>query len=192
MVWSATREHDPLIAPAAPPTNSSDNIMVCLLWEADQQLPPPFLQVHAILRKIVARTLESEDCKGMVQFTHLQRDIARTASEALDAMRLEARKMVTTMVEMERSYLTAEVFKEILQADGRNGEGNELIRTLSGRQVRPHLEHQLCSSCMQGGQHCMHASHNWLACQFWHVSQCFCLEGGWQQVQLATILGCVN
>ena len=65
--------------------------------------------MHAILRKIVAKTLESEDCKGLVQFTHLQRDIARNASEALDAMRLEARRMVTTMVEMERSYLTAEV-----------------------------------------------------------------------------------
>ena len=31
-----------------------------------------------------------------------------------------------------------QVFKEILQADGR-GEGHELIRTLSGRQVRPPL-----------------------------------------------------
>ena len=66
-------------------------------------------QVHAILRKIVAKTLESEDCKGLAQFTHLQRDIARNASEALDVMRLEAKRMVTTMVEMERSYLTAEV-----------------------------------------------------------------------------------
>lgn len=97
-------------------------------------------EVHAILRKIVARTLESEDCRGMVQFTHLQRDIARNASEALDAMRLEARRMVTTMVEMERSYLTAEVFKEILQADGRGGEGQELIRTLSGRQVNDYVD----------------------------------------------------
>ena len=67
-------------------------------------------QVHAILRKIVAKTLESEDCKGLAQFTHLQRDIARNASEALDVMRLEAKRMVTTMVEMERSYLTAEVW----------------------------------------------------------------------------------
>ena len=65
--------------------------------------------MHAILRKIVAKTLESEDCKGLTQFTHLQRDIARNASEALDVMRLEAKRMVTTMVEMERSYLTAEV-----------------------------------------------------------------------------------
>lgn len=107
------------------------------------------LQVHAILRKIVARTLESDDCKGMAQFTHLQRDIARTASEALDLMRVDARKMVTTMVEMERSYLTAEVFKEILQADGRSGEGGELIRTLSGRQVQG--EGGDGAECLQAG-----------------------------------------
>ena len=42
--------------------------------------------------------------------------------------------MAVTIVEMERSYLTAEVFKEILQQNG-TSEGGELIRTLSGRQV---------------------------------------------------------
>ena len=39
--------------------------------------------------------------------------------------------MAVTIVEMERSYLTAEVFKEILQQNG-TSEGGELIRTLSG------------------------------------------------------------
>ena len=43
--------------------------------------------------------------------------------------------MVLTMVEMERSYLTAEVFREILQQNGRSDQSGELIRTLSGRQV---------------------------------------------------------
>ena len=38
---------------------------------------------------------------------------------------------------MERSYLTAEVFREILQQNGRSNENGELIRTLSGRQVDP-------------------------------------------------------
>lgn len=51
-----------------------------------------------------------------------------------ETMRDEARRMVVTMVEMERSYLTAEVFKEILSQNGRSAElGPEgLIRTLSG------------------------------------------------------------
>ena len=68
----------------------------------------------------MAKTLESEDCKGLTQFTHLQRDIARNASEALDVMRLEAKRMVTTMVEMERSYLTAEV-GSLFQVSGTSG-----------------------------------------------------------------------
>ena len=44
--------------------------------------------------------------------------------------------MSTLQVEMERSYLTAEVFREILQQNGRSNENGEVIRTLSGRQVQ--------------------------------------------------------
>ncbi len=58
---------------------------------------------------------------------------------AAEIMRDEARRMVVTMVEMERSYLTAEVFKEILSQNGRSPEmGAEgLIRTLSGTCLSP-------------------------------------------------------
>lgn len=41
--------------------------------------------------------------------------------------------MVLTMVDMERSYLTADVFREIIQQGG--DHENELIRTLSGRKI---------------------------------------------------------
>ena len=91
-------------------------------------------EVHAILRQIVARTLESEECKGLAQFNLLKREIATTAASSLEKMKEDARKMVTTMVEMERSYLTAEVFREILQSSS-NPEGSELVRTLSGHNV---------------------------------------------------------
>lgn len=92
-------------------------------------------EVHSILRQIVARTIESEDCKGLAQFSLLKREIATTAAASLEGMREEARKMVQTMVEMESSYLTAEVFKEILQQSG-SSDGHELLmRTLSGRPV---------------------------------------------------------
>jgi ribosome-binding factor A len=92
-------------------------------------------EVHAILRQIVARTLESEDCKALAQYSQLKREIATCAASALESMKEDARKMVLTMVEMERSYLTAEVFREILQQNGRSNESGELIRTLSGRQA---------------------------------------------------------
>ena len=64
----------------------------------------------------------------------------RTSNPEVDVfgpVQEDARKMVLTMVEMERSYLTAEVFREILQQNGRSDHSGELIRTLSGRQVRP-------------------------------------------------------
>ena len=64
---------------------------------------------------------------------------AQDAEGSLTRAQEDARKMVLTMVEMERSYLTAEVFREILQQNGRSDQSGELIRTLSGRQVLPAL-----------------------------------------------------
>ena len=50
-------------------------------------------------------------------------------------MKEDARKMVLTMVDMERSYLTADVFRDIISqngaADGADQPG--MLRTLSGR-----------------------------------------------------------
>eukprot|EP00891_Asterochloris_glomerata_P004731 jgi/Astpho2/4731/e_gw1.00067.68.1_t len=89
-------------------------------------------EVHAVLRSIVASSINSEDCKSLVQYTGLKRDIVQTAGTALEQMKEEARQMVLTMVDMERSYLTADVFREIIQQGG--DHENELIRTLSGQQ----------------------------------------------------------
>jgi hypothetical protein len=92
-------------------------------------------ETHRILRNIVAQVLESPECKSLQQYTHLKREISVTAGRALEKFKEDARKMVVTMVEMERSYLTAEVFREILQQNGRSSESGDLIRTLSGRPV---------------------------------------------------------
>jgi dynamin 1-like protein len=89
-------------------------------------------EVHVVLRNIVASTINSEDCKNLQQYAALKREIVNTASSALEQMKEDARKMVLTMVDMERSYLTADVFREII-AQGNNGDSNELLRTLSGR-----------------------------------------------------------
>ena len=92
-------------------------------------------ETHAILRQIVAATLDSPQCAALGQYAHLRHAIARTAAASLDGFKADARAMVNTLVEMERSYLTAEVFKEILHQSGRSAESGELIRTLSGRGV---------------------------------------------------------
>ena len=85
-------------------------------------------EMHSVLRQIVARTIESEDCKGLAQFILLKREIATTTATALEKMKDDARKMVQTMVEMEGSYLTAEVFKEnsiaVLKPRGRRATAN--------------------------------------------------------------------
>lgn len=57
-------------------------------------------EVHSILRQIVARTIESDDCKGLAQFTLLKREIATTAAASLESMKDDARKMVQTMVRL--------------------------------------------------------------------------------------------
>jgi hypothetical protein len=48
-------------------------------------------EVHAILRQIVARTLESEDCKALAQYGQLKREIATCASLALEKMKARRR-----------------------------------------------------------------------------------------------------
>lgn len=40
-------------------------------------------EVHAVLRSIVASSINSEDCKSLVQYTGLKRDIVQTAGTAL-------------------------------------------------------------------------------------------------------------
>jgi len=62
-------------------------------------------EVHAILRHIVARTLEGEECKGLAQYGQLKREIATCAAAALESMKDDARKMVLTMVRRTRFLL---------------------------------------------------------------------------------------
>lgn len=49
-------------------------------------------------------------------------------------MKEDARKMVLTMVDMERSYLTADVFRDIISQNGAVDGADQpgLLRTLSG------------------------------------------------------------
>ena len=40
-------------------------------------------EVHAVLRSIVASSINSDECKSLVQYTGLKRDIVQTAGAAL-------------------------------------------------------------------------------------------------------------
>ena len=52
----------------------------------------------------------------------------------VDSMKEDARKMVLTMVDMERSYLTADVFRDIISQNGATDGVDQpgMLRTLSG------------------------------------------------------------
>ena len=56
-----------------------------------------------------------------------------TLLDGADTMKEDARKMVLTMVDMERSYLTADVFRDIISQNGAvdGAEQPGLLRTLS-------------------------------------------------------------
>ena len=97
---------------------------VCAQGPADQAVE----EVHAILRGIVNMVLNSEECGALQRYIVLKREIMTTAAASLDGMRDDARKMVSNMVEMERSYLTAEVFREILASSHAVDELSEEIQ----------------------------------------------------------------
>jgi dynamin 1-like protein len=97
-------------------------------------------EVHAILRQIVGMVLNGQECSQLQRYIVLKREIATVAAASLEKMKEEARDMVGQMVEMERSYLTAEVFREILASthavDEMSAEVHTgLALTLDGRSM---------------------------------------------------------
>lgn len=98
-------------------------------------------EVHAILRQIVGMVLNSQECALLQRYVVLKREIATVASASLEKMKEDARTMVGQMVEMERSYLTAEVFREILASGNAVDELSQevhtgLTLTLDGRSIQ--------------------------------------------------------
>ena len=98
-------------------------------------------EVHAILRAIVNMVLNSEECVALQRYIVLKREIMTTAAASLDGMRDDARKMVANMVEMERSYLTAEVFREILASSHAIDELSEEVHVRSRPLRSSHILH---------------------------------------------------
>lgn len=125
-----------LVAPEMGYRRLLQECLVLFKGPADQAVE----EVHAILRGIVNMVLNSEECGALQRYIVLKREIMTTAAASLDVMRDDARKMVSNMVEMERSYLTAEVFREILASSHAVDELSEEIQggltlTLDGRSM---------------------------------------------------------
>ena len=74
----------------------------------------------------------------------------KTCNWIADSMKEDARKMVLTMVDMERSYLTADVFRDIISQNGAvdGAEQPGLLRTLSGMSVSAPLPTSLACATL--------------------------------------------
>ncbi|KAJ7563305.1 hypothetical protein O6H91_03G105200 [Diphasiastrum complanatum] len=70
-------------------------------------------EVHRILVDIVASTASSTP--GLGRYPPLKREIVAIASAALDDYRLEAKKMVTDLVDMERAFVPPQHFGRLVQ-----------------------------------------------------------------------------
>mmetsp|Transcript_7648 Transcript_7648/g.28161 ORF Transcript_7648/g.28161 Transcript_7648/m.28161 type:complete len:614 (-) Transcript_7648:640-2481(-) len=67
-------------------------------------------EIHSILVQYMEKTIASED---LSRFGMMQTKLSATANKALVKLRDEARKIVGTMVEMERSHISADFFRTL-------------------------------------------------------------------------------
>ncbi|XP_076933824.1 phragmoplastin DRP1E-like isoform X2 [Bidens hawaiensis] len=77
--------------------------------------------VHFVLKELVRISIgETEELR---RFPTLQSTLAAAATEALEKFRVESKKTVSRLVEMESSYLTVDFFRQLPQEPDRLGPG---------------------------------------------------------------------
>ncbi|KAJ0792839.1 putative dynamin stalk domain, GTPase effector domain, Dynamin superfamily [Helianthus annuus] len=77
--------------------------------------------VHYVLKELVRKSIgETEELR---RFPSLQSTLAAAATEALEKFRVESKKTVSRLVEMESSYLTVDFFRRLPQEAEKVGPG---------------------------------------------------------------------
>ncbi|KAJ0623304.1 putative dynamin central domain, dynamin, GTPase region, GTPase effector domain, Dynamin superfamily [Helianthus annuus] len=77
--------------------------------------------VHFVLKELVRKSIgETEELR---RFPSLQSTLAAAATEALENFRVESKKTVSRLVEMESSYLTVDFFRRLPQEAEKVGPG---------------------------------------------------------------------
>jgi dynamin 1-like protein len=89
-------------------------------------------EVYVLLRRMVDNIANADDLRALKRYPTLKREIVSAAYAALEAFRDDTRRMVGIMVEMERSYITADYFRALQM--GRMPEA-KVLYTLDGRPV---------------------------------------------------------
>merc|ERR1719421_2810148 len=105
-------------------------------------------KVYIVLRNLVDRVLSDPENDQISRYGPLKGEISDRAARALEGMRDTSKKMVTTMVEMESSYLTAEFFREIIAADAPPGAG-AAAGDAHLKQIAKHVSSYLAVVCNQ-------------------------------------------
>merc|ERR1719389_883512 len=94
---------------------------------------------------LVDKVLSDPENDHISRYGPLKGEICEQAARALEGMRDNSKKMVTTMVEMESSYLTAEFFREIIAADASGAAASAAHL----KQIAKHVSSYLAVVCNQ-------------------------------------------
>merc|ERR1719405_425057 len=105
-------------------------------------------KVYIVLRNLVDKVLSDPENDHISRYGPLKGEICEQAARALEGMRDNSKKMVTTMVEMESSYLTAEFFREIIAADA-SGAAASAAGDAHLKQIAKHVSSYLAVVCNQ-------------------------------------------
>lgn len=98
-------------------------------------------ETHRILVDIIELAFKAEQCRMCTKYGSLVTEITNTAVTRLEALKKNARQTVQTLVEMEASYFSANIFRHIMELQARSGTSQEArialreFRTLSGQDI---------------------------------------------------------
>lgn len=98
-------------------------------------------EIHRILLEIIELAMKSDQCRMLSKYGTLTTEITNAAVTRLESLKTDSRDMVRTLVEMEASYFSANIFRHIMELQARSGTSQEArialreFRTLSGRDI---------------------------------------------------------
>lgn len=98
-------------------------------------------EIHRILLEIIELALKTDACRMLTKYGSLATEITNAAVTRLESLKNDSREMVKTLVEMEASYFSANIFRHIMELQARSGTSQEArialreFRTLSGKDI---------------------------------------------------------
>ena len=98
-------------------------------------------EIHRILLEIIELAMKTDSCRMLSKYGMLATEITNAAVTRLESLKDDSRDIVRTLVEMEASYFSANIFRHIIELQGRTGTSQEArlalreFQTLSGKEI---------------------------------------------------------